>query len=129
VLRLGFYKKLEAWKKEIKPPGQLPLSLTDCFEWANQHPDPVWQNLKNTWHSSEWSWVYKFFSFDGFYFYLLCFSGSGSGVIAENKSFPVMPNYQAFKKCAIFQPYIFFSSHAKETKYFFEFSGFYWRIQ
>jgi len=30
----------------MKPPGTLPLSFTDCFVCANQHPDPVSQNLK-----------------------------------------------------------------------------------
>jgi len=86
---------------EMKPPGQLPLSLTNGFEWANQHLDPVWQNLKKPRHCNEGSWNYEFFSSDGFYFYLPCFSGSGSGVIAEkqkNKSFPVMSKHQAFKK-------------------------------
>jgi len=29
---------------KLKPPHKLPFSLKDYFEWAYQHPDPVWHN-------------------------------------------------------------------------------------
>jgi len=51
------------------------------------------------------------------------FQAQAQGLLLQekNKSFKVMAKHQTFKKCAIFLLYEFFSSHARETKYFLNF--------
>jgi len=117
---------------EMKPPGQLPLSLTNGFEWANQHLDPVWQNLKKT-KTLQWRimklWILFFWWFLFLPAMLFRIRIRGHCWKAKKQIFPSNVKASSFQKNVKFFNLFHHLPLARETKYFFEFSGFSWRIR